>query len=319
MTEKSAAPHAAPVAMHRRLASQVIGFLVAAACVLATGLSSGPAVAGGTVVAWPPAVAPGPVKEYKITITGNLNKSATAASLFGLTSATTPISIVVNVDTSLGNISTLPAGVSINPADTIQYKFTTNLTFIPISAIKSLSLAIGNATWSAADVAEAGLYDKFFGLLLSGDLVNNSNSATSILLSNDQGEVTIGQIDCVGTTCKFLTVGEAASFAESRFGTISGVIASIMEVAAATPETKLQELWVFVNGSTASANVKNLLNIQINLAQSALRKGQKSVALIALNGIIHTANLFKNKGLSAAETNVVVAKAQEAIALVNAR
>lgn len=247
--------------------------------------------------------------EYQINVSGDFNKDS-GPSVFGITNAVTPIEMSITVDTALGGITALPMGSAINPGESTEYTFSSALTFIPRSAIKTLGVSLGTSNWLASNLFDQIIFSRVYGILISGNLANGTVASVSFVLANGVGEMASGFLDCVGTVCNITNSGYAYSYNDNAGGTLTDVSATVTEIVTQTTDVKLQNLTTSVSAANASAATKIVLTSHIRLAQKSLKNGNQVALKNSLETFIQMTEVFSGKSLSSTDAAALRAQAQ---------
>lgn len=246
--------------------------------------------------------------EYQIDVTGTLNLDPGVTTLFGNTAAT-PVHMTIDMDTSLAAVTVVPANTPIDNGGGTIFQFTTDVTFVPVAAIKSLGIAIGTGSWTTTSLLSSTLGTNVYGLMLAGDLTDGAVTTVSVFVNNSNGYLSLGEFSCP-STCQLNGSGVASSTAEGTTGTFSGLSATVTAINAPTPAVELANLQTAIDNMTVKPGAERVFDADIKAAQMALKNGKTDRLKTALNRLIKIATALSGKALSATDSASIVTEAQ---------
>jgi hypothetical protein len=241
--------------------------------------------------------------QYQVSVSATITNDLNYPVIFGIQAPTqVPVQFTFTIDTSLAQITTIPANTFINA---LPGSFSKDVQLIPKAAIKNAHITAGTTgSWTEADLTN-GQFDNLqnYNVAIIGDLVAGPTGLILDVSNVASGELDLGGIQCPNSNaCSFYPVGFATSDADGGLSDVANVAATI-SVVGSTAASDLSALMTTIQGST---NIKpaasKLLVDALNATAKLVAANKPKDAKIALLAFEVLADLEKAPVLKTGET-----------------
>jgi hypothetical protein len=243
--------------------------------------------------------------ERRIDITGTFSKDIFQPDMFGTNVDTLPFSASIVLEDADPAIVTLPAGIVVNNQGGTLARETT---VVPLSALRSVDIAIGTAIWSLADVLTRTntTLGVTYALLVEGGIAAPSNSLVYFNVFNSNlGSVDGSNLGCISNVCSLENQGQSYDVLSGGFAILTGLSATISSVAQ-TPLEQIADLQEEVEALGISSALLEAVE-----AKWDVKSGRNDSARSQLDAFVKQVEAQVGKKLTRSQADALISRARE--------